>query len=82
MINDILVFVYPGLWEGIILFIAFFACLGVPALLIILFVVCVVKSSKERQKLRLELSRLADELEQTRKQIQAGKKDNSSGGSG
>jgi di/tricarboxylate transporter len=64
MINDILAFLMPGPWEWIVIFIFF----GIPILLIILFVRYLVRSNKERRRLRLEVGNLADELEQMRKQ--------------
>ena len=64
MINDILAFWMPGPWEWIVIFIFF----GIPILLIILFVRYLVRSNKERRRLRLEVGKLADELEQMRKQ--------------
>ena len=78
MINDILAFWMPGPWEWIVIFIFF----GIPILLIILFVRYLVRSNKERRRLRLEVGRLADELEQMRKNAKGDKKDNSSEQSG
>lgn len=64
MINNILAFWMPGPIELLIILIF----LGVPILLIILFVRYLVRSNEERRKLRLEMGKLADELEQMRKQ--------------
>ncbi len=74
MINNILAFWMPGPIELLIIFIY----LGVPILLISLFVRYLVRSNKERRRLRLEVGKLADELEQVRKQGKGGQKDNSS----
>jgi len=56
--------------------------LGIPVFLIVFFVRYLSRSSKERQKMRLELGKLADELEQVRKQAEERKKDESASGSG
>jgi uncharacterized membrane-anchored protein YhcB (DUF1043 family) len=71
MTNGLIAFAGPGLVEWIIILIVF----GVPVLLIVLFIRYLLRSSKERQKLRLELGKLADELEQVRKQAEEHKKD-------
>jgi uncharacterized membrane-anchored protein YhcB (DUF1043 family) len=47
---------------------------GIPIILIVLIVRFLIKANKERQRLRLELGKLADELEQVRKQAQSGEK--------
>jgi len=73
MINDILAFWMPGPLELLIILIY----LGVPILLIILFVRYLVRSNKERRRLRLEVGKLADELEQVRKQKGSEEKDSS-----
>ena len=64
MINDALAFWTPGPIELIIIFITFI----IPVILVILFIKYLLKSSKERRRLRLEMGKLADELEQVRKQ--------------
>lgn len=56
----------------------FLIVLGIPVLLIILFLRYLSGIKKERQRLRLELGKLADELEQVRKQTKGGEKDKSS----
>jgi len=73
MINNILAFWMPGPWELIVIFIVF----GVPVLLIILLVRHLSRSDKERRRLRLEVSKLADEVEQKRKQAKGDEEDNS-----
>jgi len=50
---------------------------GIPVVLIVLFVGYVIRSNKERQKIRLELGKLADELEQMRKQRESDARNNS-----
>ena len=49
----------------------------IPIILIVLIVRFLIKANKERQRLRLELGKLADELEQVRKQAQSGEKSSS-----
>jgi uncharacterized membrane-anchored protein YhcB (DUF1043 family) len=51
--------------------------MGIPIILIVLIVRFLIKANKERQRLRLELGKLADELEQVRKQAQSGEKSSS-----
>ena len=78
MINEILAFWTPGPLELIIVFIF----LGIPVLLIVLLVRYLLRNKRENVKLRLEVGKLADELEQARKQTKGGEKDESSTESG
>ena len=77
MINNILAFFMPGPIELLIILILF----GVPVLLIILFARFLLRNKRENVRLRLEVGKLADELEQVRKQ-KDDEKDNSSDKSG
>jgi uncharacterized membrane-anchored protein YhcB (DUF1043 family) len=70
MINDILAIWTVGPVELIVMLIV----LGIPVLLIVLFVRYLSRSNKERQRMRLELGKLADELEQVRKQAEGHRK--------
>ena len=72
MISEILAFGMPGAFEWLIILLIF---VGIPVLLIVLFFKYLSRGNKERQKLRLELGKLADELEQVRKQAESGKKE-------
>ena len=45
---------------------------GIPVVLIVLFVKYLLQSNEERRRLRLEVGKLADELEQVRKQKESG----------
>ena len=45
---------------------------GIPVVLIVLCVKQLVRSNEERRRLRLEVGKLADELEQVRKQKESG----------
>jgi hypothetical protein len=74
MIRDILAFWMPGPWELIVIFIVF----GVPVLLIILFARLLLRNKRENVRLRLEVGKLADELEQMRKQTEGDEKGKSS----
>ena len=64
MINNILAFWMPGPIEFLIILIS----LGIPVLLIILFFRFLLRNKRENVRLRLEVGKLADELEQVRKQ--------------
>ena len=75
MIGDILAWGgMPGGWELIVIFIVF----GVPVLLIILFVRLLLRNKRENVRLRLEVGKLADELQQVRQQMKTDEKDESS----
>ncbi len=71
MINNILAFWTLGTIELLII-------LGIPVLLIILFFRFLLRNKRENVRLRLEVGKLADELEQMRKNAKGDKKDNSS----
>ena len=71
MINNILAFLTLGTIELLII-------LGVPVLLIILFFRFLSRNKRENVRLRLEVGKLADELEQMRKKAGGAEKDNSS----
>lgn len=78
MINDSLAYAGPGPIEWLIIILV----AGVPVLLIVLFLRFVLRNKRENVRLRLEVGKLADELEQERKKSQGGQKDNSCGQSG
>ena len=78
MINDILAAWIPGPIELLIILIV----MGIPVALIILFAKYVLRNKRENIRLRLEVGKLAEELEQMRKQAEQGKKDESSADSG
>ena len=78
MINNILAFWTPGPLELIIIFIVF----GIPVVLIILFARLLLRNKRENVRLRLEVGKLADELEQMRKKSGGAEKGNSSDKSG
>ena len=64
MMKDMLAFVTIGVLEALIVLIVF----AIPVVLAILFVLLLLRNKKENIRLRLEVGKLADELEQTRKQ--------------
>ena len=78
MINNILAFWMPGPIELLIILISF----GIPVLLIVLFFRLLSRNKRENVRLRLEVGKLADKLEQVRKKAGGAEKDNSSNKSG
>ena len=64
MIETILAFWMPGPIEVIIVLIFF----GIPVVLVILFLRSMLRNRNENIRLRLEVGKLADELEQARRQ--------------
>ena len=72
----------PGTIEWLVILVVSVIAFGIPVLLVVLFVRYVLRSNRERRRLRLELGKLADELEQMRKQAKGDEKDDSSGKSG
>jgi uncharacterized membrane-anchored protein YhcB (DUF1043 family) len=75
MIRDILAWGgMPGGWEWIVILVVF----GIPVLLIILFARLLLRNKRENVRLRLEVGKLADELEQMRKKAGGAEKGNSS----
>ena len=70
MIDNILAWT-PGLLELLIILILFV----IPVILIVLFIKYMLRNSEERRKLRIELGKLADELEKLREQAEGGKRE-------
>ena len=70
MINNMFALWGPGPLELLIILIVF----GIPVLVIALVIRYILRNDKEKRKLRLEVGKLADELEQVRKQAEGGKK--------
>ncbi len=68
MTNTLLAFGTIGTVEAIIVLIAF----AITVVLIILFFRLLLRNKKENTRLRLEVGKLADELEQVRKQRGSG----------
>ena len=63
MINNILAFMMLGPWELIVILVFF--C--IPVVLIVMFFRLLLRNKRENVRLRLEVGKLADELEQARK---------------
>ena len=74
MTSDILAFWTPGPIEVIVILMVALFFVAIPVVLIVLFVIYISKSSKERQKLRLKMDELADELKRTQEQLKGRKK--------
>jgi hypothetical protein len=78
MIEPTLAFMMPGPAEILLILIIF----AIPVLLIVLTVRYVLRSNNENRRLRLEVGKLADELEQARKQNKGENNNNPSPGTG
>jgi hypothetical protein len=64
MIDSISGFLVPGPLEVLIILVV----LGIPIAIVIILLRLLLRNKKENIRLRLEVGKLADELEQTRKQ--------------
>jgi len=82
MVTEILAFWTPGPLEIIIILAVFGLFVVIPAVLIVLLVVFLLQSNKERRRLRLKVEELTDEPQQVRKQVKADEEDKSSAKSG
>jgi hypothetical protein len=78
MINQILAFWPVGPIELFVILIV----LGIPVVVIVLLVRYILREKQENIRLRLEVGKLADELEQVRKQKEKGEERDSSAESG
>ena len=70
MLKESLAFFMPGALEVLIILIV----IGIPVLLIILLARYCLRNKRENVRLRLEVSKLADELEQARNQKKSDEK--------
>jgi len=68
MINDILAFWTPGPLELIIICFISFVIFVIPVALVIFIVVYLVQNNKEKQKLRMEVEKLAEEVNELKKE--------------
>lgn len=82
MIRAILASWAPGPIELLVIIFLFVVVFVIPILLIVLLVRYILRNKRENVRLRLEVGKLAEELEQMRKQAEEGKKDKSSAESG
>ena len=62
MINEILAFWTPGALELIIICFISFVVFVIPVALVIFIVVYLVQNNKEKQKLRMEVEKLAEDI--------------------
>lgn len=67
----------PGVWELLVIVFIIFIVYGIPIFLVIWFARLLLRNKRENVRLRLEVGKLADELEQMRKQ-KGGEENNSS----
>jgi hypothetical protein len=74
MVNGPTALAFVGLVEWIIILIVF----GIPVVVVVLVVKYVLQQKRENIRLRLEVGKLADELEQARKKAQGQDKGKSS----
>lgn len=79
MINQILGFWAPGPFESIVILIVSLIVYGIPIIVIIFIVRLLLRNKRENIRLRLEVGKLADELEQMRKQKDVEKGDTTAG---
>jgi len=75
MSNNILAFFVPGPLEILIILVF----LPIPIILAVVFLRLLLRNKKENIRLRLEVGKLADELQQARKQKNTENDDSSSG---
>ncbi|RKY09747.1 MAG: hypothetical protein DRP66_01450 [Planctomycetota bacterium] len=68
MNTEILAVVLPGMWELIIVSVVFALTCIVPVVVVIYVIRLLIRNKRENQRLRLEVGKLADELERARKQ--------------
>ena len=67
MVNGILGFMTPGPWECAVILVIFLVAFVLPVSVVVWIIRCLVKNKREKQRLRLEVGKLADELERARK---------------
>ena len=68
MLDKCLAMWTPGPLELIVVFIIGLVVFVLPILVIVLIIRSLVRNKREKQRLRLEVGKLADELQQVRKQ--------------
>jgi uncharacterized membrane protein len=66
MVDGMLCFGMPGGLEWIVILFIFLLCIAAPILGIVLIIRSLVRNKRENQRLRLEVGKLADELERMR----------------
>ena len=68
MNTEILAFGAPGMWELIVVSVVFALSCILPVVVVIYVIRLLIRNKQENQRLRLEVGKLADELERARKQ--------------
>ncbi len=68
MANEILAFWMPGIAELLVVVVILLITFVLPIVAIVWIIRSLVRNKKENQRLRLEVGKLADELERARKQ--------------
>jgi hypothetical protein len=68
MNTEILAFGFPGGWELLIMSMLFILTWVLPIAVVIYVIRLLICNKRENQRLRLEVGKLADELERARKQ--------------
>ena len=68
MNTEILAFGLPGTWELIVVSVVFALSCVLPVVVVIYVIRLLIRNKQENQRLRLEVGKLADELERARKQ--------------
>ncbi len=66
--NDLVAFISPGIAETLVIVTMMAVTAAAPILVVIWFARKTLENKRENVKLRLEVGKLADELEQVRKQ--------------
>ncbi len=70
MINEILAFWTPGPLELIFIFVLSCVVFVIPAALIVLLIIYLVKNNKEKQRLRMEVEKLTAEVSKLKQERQ------------
>ena len=68
MVNEILAMWMPGIAELLVVVVILLITFVLPIVAIVWIIRSLVRNKKENQRLRLEVGKLADELERARKQ--------------
>ena len=82
MIHNVLAFSAPGPIELLVIFVIFLLVFVIPIFLVVWFIRLILRNKKENVRLRLEVSKLANELENSQKQSQNIKEEQSPAESG
>ena len=70
MINEILAFWAPGPLELIFIFVLSLVVFVIPAALIVLFIIYLVKNNKEKLRLRMDVEKLTEEVSKLKQERQ------------